>query len=407
MRARGDRRKGGSRRIATALILFTSLAVYVALAGNAKAQDADLVAHEWGTFTSIAGNAGTAVQWFPWAVPSDLPKFVEHFQSSSFKVNLSGTIRMETPVLYFYSPRETRVSVHVSFSKGLITEWYPHVTRYTPSGNVRTIAFNEREADGSVTWDSIMLRPTHESSLVHENEESRYYAARATASTPVLVSSPTGQQQEKFLFYRGVSSESSPVTARMLVNGSVHIENGTGEPLARLFLFERRGDDAGLRTVTSLGETATLEMPILKNSVADTAEAILSVLMEQGLYPDEARAMLETWKDSWFEEGTRLLYVVPASFVNRVLPLSISPAPSELTRVFVGRLELVSIGTRTAIEEALAKGDEATLAKYSRFLEPMLQILLQRESEPLKAQLIRLRLEQPYLLPVLAQAQFP
>jgi hypothetical protein len=62
--------------------------------------------------------------------------------------------------------------------------------------------------------------------------------------------------------------------------------------------------------------------------------------------------------------------------------------------------------TRTAIEEALAKGDEATLAKYNRFLEPMLQILLPRESEPLKAQLIRLRLEQPHV-PVLAQAQIP
>jgi len=406
MSGRGERRKGGSGRIATALILFTSLAVYIALAGKAKAQDADLVAHEWGTFTSIAGNAGTAVQWFPWAVPSDLPKFVEHFQSSSFKANLSGTIRMETPVLYFYSPREARVSVHVSFSKGLITEWYPHVTRYTPSGNARTVAFNEREADGSVTWDSIMLRPTSESSLVHEKEESRYYAARATASTPVLVSSPTGQQQEKFLFYRGVSSESSPVSARMLENGSVHFENRSGGALARLFLFERRGDVAGFRTVTNLRETATLEMPTLKNSVADASEAILSVLMEQGLYPDEARAMLETWKDSWFEEGTRLLYVVPTSFVNRVLPLSISPAPREITRVFVGRLELVSMRTRTAIEEALAKGDEATLAKYNRFLEPMLQILLPRESEPLKAQLIRLRLEQPHV-PVLAQAQIP
>ena len=137
-----------------------------------------------------------------------------------------------------------------------------------------------------------------------------------------------------------------------------------------------------------------------------SSDLILSILMEQGLYPDEARAMLETWKDSWFEEGTRLLYVVPTSFVNRVLPLSISPAPREITRVFVGRLELVSMRTRTAIEEALAKGDEATLAKYNRFLEPMLQILLPRESEPLKAQLIRLRLEQPHV-PVLAQAQIP
>ena len=406
MRAHDDRPRRGGGRIVAAYRVLAWLSLYLAFAGNAKAQEADLVAHEWGTFTSVAGNAGTAVRWLPWAVPSGLPKFVEHFQSSNFKPNLSGTIRMETPVLYFYSPREARVSVHVSFSKGLITEWYPHVTSYTPSGNARTVAFNGKEPDGSVTWDSIMLRPADESSLIHEKEGSRYYAARATASTPVLVSSPTGQQQEKFVFYRGVSSENSPVTARILENGSVYIENVTGDPLARLFLFERRGNATGFRAVSDLGERTTLEMPVLKDSGADASEPILSVLMEQGLCPDEARAMLETWKDSWFEEGTRLLYVVPNSFVNRVLPLSIWPAPREITRVFIGRLELVSMRTRVAIEEALAKGDETTLARYNRFLEPMLQIILQREPDPLKAELMRRRLERPYV-PVLAQAQIP
>jgi hypothetical protein len=30
---------------------------------------------------------------------------------------------METPVLYFYTPRETTASVNVSFAKGIITEY--------------------------------------------------------------------------------------------------------------------------------------------------------------------------------------------------------------------------------------------------------------------------------------------
>jgi len=58
------------------------------------------------------------------------------------------------------------------------------------------------------------------------------------------------------------------------------------------------------------------------------------------------------------------------------------------------------------IEEALAKGEETVLTRYNRFLEPMLQIILQREPDPLKAQLMRRRLERPYV-PVLAQAQIP
>jgi hypothetical protein len=406
MKARGGTRSDAVRCTVRGYGLFALLVSCLALAGNADAQEAALVAHEWGTFTSIAGNTGTAVQWYPWAAPSDLPTFVEHFQSSNFKPRLSGTIRMETPVLYFYSPRETRVSVHVSFSKGLITEWYPHVTRFAPSGNAQNVAFNQKEPDGSVTWESIALRPGDASSLLLEKEGSRYYAARATGSTPLVVSSPGGRQREKFLFYRGVSSENSPLTARAVTNGSVHVENVSGEPVARLFWFERRGKAVGFRSVASLGETATLEMPELNDSVAEVSESILSALMEQGLYPDEARAMLETWKDSWFEEGARLLYVVPKGFVDRILPLSISPAPREITRVFVGRLELLSTKTRTAIESALAKGDEATLAKYSRFLEPILRILFEAEPDPVKAELIRHRLERPYTL-VVAQAQIP
>ena len=119
-------------------------------------------------------------------------------------------------------------------------------------------------------------------------------------------------------------------------------------------------------------------------------------MLDQGLYPDEAQAMLETWKDSWFEEGSRLLYLVPGGFVNRVLPLAISPEPGQTTRVFVGRLELVTPGTRTAILSALASGDERTLQKYNRFLEPMLQILLEKASDSREAQRIRERLKQSY-----------
>jgi hypothetical protein len=70
--------------------------------------------------------------------------------------------------------------------------------------------------------------------------------------------------------------------------------------------------------------------------------------------------------------------------------------------VFVGRLELVTGKTRSAIETALASGDEKTLAKFNRFLQPMLEILLERETDPLKVQMIRRRLTQPYA-PVVPQ----
>jgi hypothetical protein len=386
-------------RMGCALAVLT---LGLAMAGNAKKQESDVVAHEWGTFTSIAGNAGTAVQWYPWSVPSDLPQFIEEFQARNFKLNLYGTIRMETPVLYFYSPRETKVSVHVRFSKGLITEWYPHVQRYTPSSTLKNAALLSGDLEvGSLTWDGVAIRPGDESPLPRETNESRYYAARATASAPLQVASPKGAQNEKFLFYRGVSREESPIAARALGNGDVQAENQSGLPLAMLMMFDRRGAQCGFRSVKNV-EATTLHAPALSGTVEAASEEMLATLMNEGLYPDEARAMVETWKDAWFEEGTRLLYIVPRPFVDRVLPLTITPTPANVTRVFVGRLELVSPRTQTAIETALATGDEPTLAKYNRFLRPMLEILAQREVDPVKAKLIHRRMQRPYA-PLVAQ----
>jgi hypothetical protein len=172
--------------------------------------------------------------------------------------------------------------------------------------------------------------------------------------------------------------------------------------VAMLMMFDRRGGKSGFRLVKNVEAATRLEAPALNGTLEAASEEMLAALMNEGLYPDEARAVLETWKDAWFEEGTRLLYIVPRPFVERVLPLTITPPPANVTRVFVGRLELVSPRTQMAIETALATGDEPTLAKYRRFLRPMLEILAQRETDPVKAKLIHRRMEQPYA-PLVAQ----
>src|SRR5205823_13797272 len=75
----------------------------------------------------------------------------------------------------------------------------------------------------------------------------------------------------------------------------------------------------------------------------------------------EAHAMLKTWRDSWFEEGSRLIYIVPRGFIDKVLPLGIDPEPGKIERVFVGRLEIITPATARTIETALASNDKVTL----------------------------------------------
>jgi len=274
------------------------------------------------------------MEWLPLAGPTDLPGFVEHFRNPGFKLGLRGTVRMETPVLYFYDSREETVSVKVAFAKGVITEWYPHASRVRPSGNLFDGSLFHQNADGSIAWDSVALTPNSRAELPREKRGSRYYAARMTSSTPLRVKTTAGEQQEKFLFYRGVSLFSVPVSAKVMGEGKVLVENrGPGE-IPDTILFERRGERVGYRVGGTVRDKLALETPELTATAEDLGRKLEGMLVTQGLYQDEAHAMIETWRDSWFEEGSRLLYIVPARFVDAVLPLCLlytSPSPRDLS----------------------------------------------------------------------------
>jgi hypothetical protein len=336
-----------------------------------------ITAHEWGTFTSVAGPDGQAVEWSPLTGSTDLPGFVEQFQKGGYKLGLRGTVRMETPVLYFYSPREETISVKVSLSKGVITEWYPHASRVEPRAALHDLTLYQNQPDGTITWDSVTLSQSLGADFLQEDRSDRYYAARATTSTPLLVRTPAGEQREKFLFYRGVSVFPVPISATLTPEGKVRAENRSHHLIQSVILFERRGEKAGYRISTALQNEASLDPPELTRTVDSLARDLEGILIVQGLYQNEAQAMVQTWCDSWFEEGSRLLYIVPREFVDSVLPLSIKPEPLQTTRVFVGRLELVTSATENAIERAFAAHDVPTLAKYARFLEPILKAMIE------------------------------
>jgi hypothetical protein len=344
----------------------------------------DLTVHEWGTFTAIAGKDGEAVEWTPFTGSTDLPGFVEHLRSANFKLGLRGTIRMETPVMYFYSPHEVTVSVRVAFARGIITEWYPHAARVDPGGMIPNTSLGTTHTSGTITWDDVSVSPDLAGEFPQEDQASRYYAARETASSPLRVNTPEGAQQEKFLFYRGVSSAPLPLSARVNPDGSLFIKSPGQEEIPALILFERRGEKTSYRSAGVLTDEMVLNPPELDSTVDTLCAELEGILVERGLYPDEAHAMVATWRDSWFEEGSRLIYIVPASFIDHVLPLAIDPAPAQIVRVFVGRLELVTPATARAVEAALASHDEATLNKYGRFLDAILQTV--RENRPELAQ---------------------
>ena len=354
-----------------AVVAGLALTVHSAAQSTANAKS-PVVAHEWGTFTSIAAADGRAANWQTLGGPQDLPCFVGGYPAE-VKVGWMGTIRMETPVIYFYTQDEATVRVSVKFKQGLITETYPIGIQPPfpyPTGIM-----------SAIDWPAVRITPgADEHFPVAPPSDSHYYAARATDAAPIEFKG----QQEKFLFYRGVANFQPPIAATINDRGLVTVTGTTTAPLGQLIVFQNRGGDMAYQVKSFAGSRGTFE-PIVHNGEAIAPlEELERLLVAQGLFAKEAKAMVATWRDSWFEEGTRIFYIAPVPFVDDILPLAITPAPSAIARVFVGRMELVTPDREAAVRTALERRDTASLLKAGRFLQPISDRILATLSEPAK-----------------------
>jgi hypothetical protein len=368
------------RRIFAVLIpvLVVSATAFLVADETRPTEPTGLTVHEWGTFTSIAGDDGMAVNWTPLDGPTDLPCFVYRFEYGA-KANLRGTVRMETPVMYFYGPETTTADVRIGFPNGFITEWYPkskRVATYLGSGIPPTgpdVRQPRGDEPDSIEWTQIKLEPGVEArDFPFENASSHYYAARSTDATPLLV----GNEKEKFLFYRGVGRFQPPIAARVNASEEITVENLGRDRIPAAILFENHEGKIFYRVSGPIDRATTLGAPQFDapQVVSDTGmlrTEIEKILVSQGLFPKEAKAMVATWGDSWFEEGTRVFYFLPTTAVDLLLPLEIQPAPAQIARVFVGRMEVITPATKNAITGALARGDWGPLTRYGRFLDPI------------------------------------
>jgi hypothetical protein len=358
-----------------------------------------LVVHEWGTFTTVAGVDGRAIDWLPLSGPTDLPCFVERFQNrrdvklalggampldyAAARANLVAKVRMETPVLYFYAPRPTTATVSVRFPRGLMTEWYPRATLTQPIPDRTTL--RNPATESLIEWRNVRILPNGDATFPTDAGESHYYAARETDAAPLVV----GDQREKFLFYRGVASFDVPLSAVPLHDERVRVHNLGVDDIHGVVLFENRRGVIRYRTHDVLRRESVLALPSPARSVTDIRRDLQRLLVKAGLYEREAKAMVDSWRDSWFEEGTRVFYVVPRRAVDAILPLGVEPAPTRVQRVFVGRMEVITPAIEQAVENAAATNDAVMLARYGRFLGPVTDRILSRRPDTASA--LRLR----------------
>ncbi len=391
------------------------------------------IAHEWGTFTSVAGADGTLLSWNP-LESSRLPGFVYDWKKPGLgrrttslmylgKAGISTFQRMETPVIYFYSSTPEQVDVTVDFPKGVITEWYPqavqvgpstipvapsvakldeyaHKVGVKPSFSFGSLFSNRTIKESRVRWANVQILPAAAKaksniSFPSDRSGSHYFAARETDADAIQISSLSATnplpEQEKFLFYRGAGSFATPLLTSMSDDGKVKLSNTGKEPLEHLFVLtveKGKGSFVEIDRLTpgEIKDVETAGEPMASRDLEDRlCQQVAAGLEKEGLYKREATAMVHTWKDSWFaEDGTRVLYVLPRSWTDGILPMKLDPAPRQLVRVMVGRAEILSPSGQQNLKNALVKakaGDGEARAEVvqqlkalGRFASPALQL---------------------------------
>lgn len=363
------------------------------------------VVHEWGTFTSFSGSDGIKLEFRP-LLENDLPAFVStRFKQSGFwlgKYSLPAIQRMETPVTYFYTPVERDVSVSVEFPEGLLTEFYPPVQSYLPKIDPQARSLGSTQPHPEATkllrnsrldWGTVHLIPPSslrayvadpdlarrigrhvEQTMVPEADPYGHYgAARVTDSAIVQVRHhgthegenthvPAADYFEKFLFYRGLGNFELPLTLRESANDVFELVNSGNDEVRSVFLVRVEGDQIWFNRFERSAPHSRMTLPQSPKpaSMEQLSRAMTESLVAEGLYRKEALAMVACWKSSWFgEQGTRLLYMVPTSVTDSLLPLHIAPAPDELVRVLVGRMEIMPSSQEQQILQLVEKSATA------------------------------------------------
>lgn len=331
----------------------------------AKTQAESLVIHEWGTFTELQNENGEPLPGIN-IDDEPVPEFVHGFGHRILSPTLCPqdfyymksvpyrhyqvTTRLETPVIYFYPPHNQPLPMTLDVSVGLkggwLSEYFPNAKSVAPGLSELKILPNSYS---TLNWKNLKVGTN---GRYPETQDSVWLTPRATRAASVTNSHG---ECEKYLFYRGVGSFSGPIRVNLdREHGWLSIRRRSNQshyPIKRAWLVQ----------VTPQGEVAfrqlcksnSLPAPNQKfqyrfdaSEFSEKADNLKSemhaALVENGLYADEASAMLATWNRAYFESpGLRLFYLVPRSWTDERMPLSVSH-DAHIERVMIGRIELVS-----------------------------------------------------------------
>lgn len=384
-------------RILIASILSLGTAAFM---GAAASDPAGLIVHEWGTFLTMSGSDGISLDGM-YHEEHALPSFVHARSKDQLRLPMSQ-MKGETPVIYFYTPQVQKVQVEVGFPTGMWTQWYPQATTVRPG--IVQAGSPPQTRNGNIRWN-VVVRPTDmkNGEPPATSSDALWNYARdvdaAYVTTDRQLAYPLSEYQkssaaaewERFIFYRGLGEAPLPMQVRF-GSGRVTASTSEAEGVRHLFVLRVENGRGAYAYAPSLTAKAVLDQPVPAMSesrphddfVKRVSDDVARRLVESGLYEKEARAMVNTWASSYFKtDGVRLLFVMPQSWTDRFIPMRITPAPQQLVRVMVGRMELLDEAREKRAEDAirqLSSSDATvrerafeTLRAEGRYVEPIVR----------------------------------
>ncbi len=351
-----------------------------------------LVAHEWGTYTSVQSSLGTTMEGMAHE-DEPLPAFV-HGRADTGKGMCNAkqlefcpkgvTQKLETPVIYFYGEQAGDVRVSVDFPKGIISQWYPNANTFAPAVDPNKVG---TPAGGSMSWLFQLDPKLGDADFPPVAATDIWAPSRHVGSVPIQLSVDQKPEQERFIFYRGLGGFDTPfhVTSKDQTTIALHNDSPQAVPAAYLLVVtESYGQVRSLGAVPAKGasEATLLDKQQLPMNVfiGEAKKQVKAGLVASGLTGDEAQAMVDTWERSYFTiPGTRILYVAPRAWTDELLPIHITPEPKELVRTLVGRVEVLTVAEETSIADSIKAyqaGKESeydVIKKLGRFAEPKLR----------------------------------
>lgn len=385
-----------------------------------------LEVHEWGTFTILSSSIGQQVPWYQaYSDLAKLPSFTHSMGFGASKSSAAFTVRMETPVIYFYPEKEMHLSAEVHFVNGGITERFP-ASISNPLAEMMNTPTNPTVY--KTKWSGHLLPPNHaDASLippVKQEDGENYAAARNVpdawifhSDTPVIKvkDQPDIHPVEKFIFYRGAGESSPPLYASMSDDNTMTLSNlGVAASSFQVALQVSNNQAAWVKLpalpildrdkpMSEQCSYVTGTFPPTKISLEQADKELsalfLAELTARGLTEAEAKAMIATWNHTWFAEpGQRIFTIVDRSWVDSVLPLTITPTPKKIERVFVARFEVTAPSTENQLSKLLhtKEPSEADVAQWQtlqlgRFAQGAATIVAEQTKNQMLGTFYRLR----------------